>query len=268
MIDVAIEHRLAWAGAPPSAVDYALISDVEGFHFAKPQLAYFAEVLGHLGRLPTEAVMVGNDPTEDLDPAAALGLPVFHLSPAPAEGRPGGDYHEALRWLEAIGGEEPQPANRPEALVARFEGQLAAMLSKLRRIGDEGLRRPAGEGGLAPLQIVCHLRDVDREVNLPRLRIILERDNPFLSSVNTDDWIEQRGYIDEDPQAAVRGFIATRKTVTAALSALTPDQWQRPARHSLLGPTTLVDWIAVLAEHDLRHLADVVAPRKMTQRSA
>lgn len=260
MIRPAIEHRLAWAGVPAGGFDYALITDVETFHFAKPRPAYFAEALGYLGRLPTEAAMVGNDPAEDLEPAAALGLRVFHLTSGPVDERPAGDLMAARGWLEKISGVESPPFNQPAALIARFEGQLAALLTKLRLIGEDGLRVPVGSGGLAPLQVVCHLRDVDREINLPRLQTILEKDNPFFSSIDTDDWIEQRGYIREDPAAAIRGFIAARKEVTAALRGLTSAQWQRRARHSLLGPIPLNDWIAVLAEHDLRHLAQVTAP--------
>jgi FMN phosphatase YigB (HAD superfamily) len=260
MVRSAIEHRLAWAGAPVTEFGYALITDVETFHFAKPRPAYFAEALAYLGRLPSEAAMVGNDVVEDLDPAASLGLTVFHVTATPADGRPSGDLGEASRWLAAQTHVEPPPINQPAALIARFEGQLAALLSGLRRVGEEALRRPLAGGGLAPLQVVCHLRDVDREVNLPRLKMFLEKDDPFLSSVDTDKWISERDYIHEEPQQAVRGFIAARKDVTVALRGLSAAEWRRKARHSLLGPITLGDWIAVLAEHDLRHIAPVVAP--------
>jgi hypothetical protein len=208
--------------------------------------------------------MVGNDATEDLEPAAALGMPVFHVTSTPADGRPSGDLTAASRWLTSLADIESPPVNEPHALIARFEGQLAAMLTKLSLVGEAGLRRPTAPGTLAPLQVVCHLRDVDREVNLPRLKVFLEKDDPFFSSVNTDDWIEARAYIQEDAAIAIGGFVATRKEVTAALRGLSAAQWQRRARHSLLGPITLTDWIAVLAEHDLRHVAQVIAPLEGT----
>jgi len=260
MIRPAIEHRLSWAGVPSDEFGYALITDVETLHFAKPRPAYFAEALAYLGRLPTEAAMVGNDPNEDLEPAASLGMPTFQVTGSPVDGGPSGDLAEASRWLAAQAQVEPPPVNQPAALIARFEGQLAAMLTKLRLVGEDGLHQPMATGSLAPLQVVCHLRDVDREVNLPRLKVFLERDDPFFSSVNTDNWIAERGYIHEEAKAAVEGFIAARKAVTAALRDLSADQWLRRARHSLFGPISLTDWIAVLAEHDLRHVAQVIAP--------
>src|SRR3990172_4959193 len=203
MIRPAIEHRLRWAGAPSDEFGYALITDVETLHFAKPRPAYFAEALAYLGRLPSEAAMVGNDPNEDLEPAASLGMPTFHVTASPIDG---------------------------------FEGHLAAMLTKLRLVGEDGLRHPIASDGLSPLQVVCHLRDVDREVNLPRLKVFLEKDDPFFSSVNTDNWIAERDYIHEAATAAVQGFIEARKAVTAALRDLSAAQWQRRARHSIFGP--------------------------------
>jgi hypothetical protein len=205
--------------------------------------------------------MVGNDATEDLDPAIALGMPVFHVTSSASDGRPSGDLAAASLWLAGQAEVEPEPPHQPETLIARFEGQLAAMLTKLGWLGEAGLRVPPAGGNLAPLQVVCHLRDVDREVNLPRLRVFLEKDDPFFSSVDTDNWIQERDYLHEDSAGAIAGFVAGRKQVTAALRELTPVQWQRRARHSLLGPITLRDWIAVLAEHDLRHVAQVHAPQ-------
>jgi len=257
MIRPAIEQRLSWAGVPTPLFPYALISDVETFHFAKPRPAFFAEALAYLGRLPSEAVMVGNDQTEDLDPAAALGLPVFHVTSAPDGEASAGGPAEAVRWLESRLEEERPSVTRPEALIARFEGQLAAVLTKMSRLEDGELRLASDDGGLAPLQIVCHLRDVDREVNLPRLETILQQDDPFFSPVDTDSWIEARAYLAEQPAAALQGFVAARQDVTATLRLLAPEQWQRRVRHSLLGPMSLADWMAVLAEHDLRHMAQI-----------
>lgn len=269
MVRSAIELRLSWAGVPVGTFDCALITDVETFHFAKPRLSYYAEALGRLGLLPGEAAMVGNDPTEDLAPAAALGLAVFHVSDTPQHGMAGGSLREAAKWLQTDPTGDPIAANRPESLIARMEGQLAALLAKIRRLGDDSLLRVEGDDGLAPLQVICHLRDVDREINLPRLQTILENDNPFLSSVDTHEGIQQRAYDRESPEMAVRGYIAARQEILGSLRNLSLEQWDRRARHSLFGPITLSEWIAVLAEHDLRHAAKIrLEPRSASQDAA
>src|SRR5512133_2253210 len=80
----AILHRLLWAGMPPEQTPFALITDYERFHFAKPNPAFFAEILAQLGWPSQRAVVVGNSLEDDLIPAAQLGLPVFWVADSPA----------------------------------------------------------------------------------------------------------------------------------------------------------------------------------------
>ncbi|HSR46360.1 MAG TPA: DinB family protein [Anaerolineales bacterium] len=253
----AVEQRLEWAGVPPSSFPYAVITTVEQFHFAKPRPAYYAEVLARLGCLPTEAVMIGNDPGEDLGPAASLGARGFLVGPTQHPEWPSGDLLQARTWLQALADHPGEADSRPAALVARLEGQLAGLLGVIQGVDPAGLSRIAAPGALSPLEVICHLRDVDREVNLPRLERILLEDDPFLSAVDTDKWIVERGYLGEDPAAAVAGLVETRKLVIARLRDLNETEWSRTARHALLGPITLAGWIAVVTEHDLRHVGHV-----------
>lgn len=69
----AVEQRLAWAGVPVSAFDYALVTTLENMHFAKPQPAYYEEILERTGFSPEEALMVGDDLDDDMA-AAKAGL--------------------------------------------------------------------------------------------------------------------------------------------------------------------------------------------------
>lgn len=253
----AIEQRLAWAGAPTSAFPYAVVTTVEQFHFTKPRPAYYAEVLARVGCLPSEAIMIGNDPDEDLRPAASLGVRGYLVGSHPQGDWPTGDLTQALAWLLAEV-DRPGPWDgAPASLIARLEGQLAGLLGIIEGVGPDGLSRSAKPGLLSPLEVICHLRDVDREVNLPRIDLLLREDNPFLSAVNTDDWIVERGYIREDPRRAVADLVEVRKAVLERLRGLSETHWTRTARHALLGPITLAGWIAVVAEHDLRHVGRI-----------
>jgi len=73
----AIEHRLAWARLPIERFPFSLISSFETFHFAKPNPAFLAECLARLGWPSQPVVMVGNSLSDDLIPAAKLGIPGF-----------------------------------------------------------------------------------------------------------------------------------------------------------------------------------------------
>lgn len=257
MTRAAVNQRLAWAGVPAETFPYAVVTTAEHFHFAKPRSAFYGEVLARLGCLPDEAAMVGNDLQEDLHPAASLGMRAFHLTSSPPGTFPGGDLGKALEWLEEADGTPAPAGDLPESLIARLEGQLAGLLGSLTPIRAGRLGPAEPPGTLSPLEVIAHLRDVDREINLPRLERILQEDDPFLSAVDTDQWIQERNYRQEEPTEAIAGLVAARKAVLARLRSLPKEAWNRTARHALLGPITLSEWIAVLTEHDLRHIGHV-----------
>jgi FMN phosphatase YigB (HAD superfamily) len=86
---IAIEARLAWAGLSVDKYDFALVTTYENMHAAKPQPAYYAEILEKIGCLPEQALMVGNDWENDILPAHSLGIQTYWLSwdgaPPPAD---------------------------------------------------------------------------------------------------------------------------------------------------------------------------------------
>ena len=119
--------------------------------------------------------------------------------------------------------------------------------------------------------MLCHLRDVDQEVNLPRLRKVLAETNPFLPGEDTDRWAEVRQYCFQDGIEALHKFIATRGELMSLLDSLTADDWQRPARHAIFGPTRLQELVSIIAAHDRVHMGQVyellkqVAPATLMQ---
>lgn len=82
----AIEARLAWAGVPTSEYPYDLVTTYENMHSTKPHPSYYAEILRKLNCPAHEALMVGDDWQNDIEPAAAVGLHAYwvHAGDAPA----------------------------------------------------------------------------------------------------------------------------------------------------------------------------------------
>lgn len=78
---MAIEKRLEWAGIPVTDYPYALVTAYENMHAAKPQPAYYREILSVVGRPPERAMMVGDDWRNDIAPAAAVGLHTWWIAP-------------------------------------------------------------------------------------------------------------------------------------------------------------------------------------------
>lgn len=257
----AITQRLAWAGLPPESNGFCLVPSYETFHFAKPNPAYFAEFLGRIGWPDGPILMVGNDGDHDVRGGRAIGLPVFWVAD-PGESLPEGipDPHgrgtlsQVFHWLDS----QPQKALLPDfnvvsAMLATLRGSPAALAHLLQGLPqDAWLQRPApSEWSLT--EIACHLRDVEREVNLPRLVKITRQDNPFISGVDSDTWAVQRDYQNQDGPTALSDFINTRCQTLELLDRLEPEQWELPCRHAIFGPTHLKEIVQFSAAHERLH---------------
>lgn len=275
----AILQRLAWANLPADQYPYEIITSYETFHFTKPDPAYYAEILARMGWPSEPAVVVGDDLERDIYAGRRLGLPAYWISQpgkAPANGGDAptkvGRIEELIPWLDQIS---------PQALLAEYNGPTA-WLAILRSTpagldgfcrGLEGFdwatRSHPDEWSLT--EILCHLRDVDQEVNLPRLRKVLDEANPFLPGEDTDRWAEVRQYCFQDGLQALHQFIAIRGELVSLLEALAVNDWQRPARHAIFGPTRLQELVSIIAAHDRVHMGQVhellkqVAPATLVQ---
>ena len=73
---IATESRIRWAGLEPE--DFEIFTTYENYHFCKPSLNYYKEVIEKLGVQPEECLMVGNDVGEDMV-TEQLGMKVFLL---------------------------------------------------------------------------------------------------------------------------------------------------------------------------------------------
>ena len=74
---IATENRMKWAGLDEK--DFELFTTYEDYHYSKPNLNYYKEILAKIGLEPCECAMVGNDVGEDMI-ARQLGMKVFLLT--------------------------------------------------------------------------------------------------------------------------------------------------------------------------------------------
>jgi FMN phosphatase YigB (HAD superfamily) len=251
----AVEQRLGWAGLSSDKFPYAQVTSYEQYHFTKPSPVYYAEILGRIGKTPGVAVMVGNDPANDLVPAQTLGITVFHVDADPRDDFPAGGLSDILPWIENLP-ETSQPAIQQNTLVigACLNGQLAALRSMMSDVNVATWARRPSDDNWAPVEIVAHLRDVDAEVSLPRIHAILSEDTPLIQAVDPDSWTLERGYINESGPNVLESFTKIRKELIDTVGSLDAKALSRPAIHALLGPTTLGEIITIMTEHDLIHL--------------
>ena len=260
----AILQRLDWAGLAAEHVPFTMIPSYETFHFAKPNPAFFAEFLAQLGWPKTPIVMVGNDIELDIGAARQLGLAVFwinHNGASMWNGQgaipPYGELTDLLPWMD---GSEPKHLQTnyttPNALLAVLRSTPAALATLTHKQEIKLEQRPA-EGEWSPGEVLCHLRDVDTEVNLPRLYKVINEQNPFLAGVDTDPWADTRQYCQQDGLQALTDFTLVRLEVLHFLEALPAEDWNRNARHAIFGPTHLHELVNIIAGHDILHVQQV-----------
>ncbi|MHA2226946.1 MAG: HAD family hydrolase [Candidatus Hodarchaeales archaeon] len=71
---VANQRRLSISGL--DRFSWEEITSAEHYHFSKPNIEYYEELLEKLGKKPSECIMVGNDPINDMI-AGELGIHTF-----------------------------------------------------------------------------------------------------------------------------------------------------------------------------------------------
>ncbi len=257
----AIVQRLTWAGLSPSQYPFSLIPSYESFHFAKPHPAYYAEFLAQMGWPEGPVVMVGDDPANDITPAQQLGLPTFWINssaPAPLGTTAHGTLADVLPWLDSTNPETLQPVYAtPSSLLAIATATPAALATLAERLTPDGWTRRPLPDEWSVNEILCHLRDVEDGVNLPRMKKITQETNPFIPGEDTDRWAAERGYCEQNGIQAMRDFTASRKELLALLGSLPPEGWDRPARHAIFGPTRLHEIVNILTQHDRLHVRQV-----------
>lgn len=261
--ETAVRQRVAWAELPVPLARFELVTANETFHFSKPNPAYYAEVLGYLG-WPEMPVVIGNDPLNDVEAAARLGLSTYHVVEDSADGRPpAGNRHGrgpiqgAVEWLDGLSPEDVQPDYRsPDGVLAVYRATAAVFDTALRRAGTAVWDR-SEDGGWSPHQVLHHLMEVEEKVNLPRVRSLINEPNPFISGVDTDAWYADGFPPLSDLHETCSRFLEARRQTVRLLSSLDEDGWKLPARHTIFGPTDLLEITHIMARHDQLHVRQV-----------
>lgn len=250
-------HRLRWAGIDPQTIE--LISTFEHFHFTKTHPAYYAEILGRLGWPEGPILMVGNDIVRDLEPAHRLGLATYFIdgdagsSPGFEAGR--GRLSDLQPWLESIDHSWLEPSfNSREAILAIMTSSPAVLRSMTSSLPEEDWRHGPTRDDWALNEIICHLRDTDNEIHRLQLKLMLEREGAFIPRPESGVWANEREYLNVHGPAALSEFASARLEILQILKTQTEEMWVRKARHAIFGPTSFLEVVGFIADHDRLHI--------------
>ena len=253
----ATHHRLRWAGLDPA--QFEIVSSFENFHFSKSHTAYYAEMLGQLGWPDEPVLMVGNDADRDLMPAHRLGLKTYFIdgesasSPGIEAGR--GKLADLRPWLESTDLSTLEPSFKsPEAVLAILQSTPAVLKSLSASITKEQWEHEPSRDDWALNEIVCHLRDTEREIHHMQLNLMLVREDAFIPRPDTGVWASERDYLHVDGSLALQEFTSARLETIAQLKTLDEGMWSRKARHAIFGPTNFLEVCSFMADHDRMHV--------------
>ena len=102
----AVDMRMRWVGIDPSMFDY--ITTADNSSYCKPNPLYFQELLDLFDVKPAEALMIGNDVREDMQPCKELGIDVFLVKnhiithDLPYDEYRQGSYEDLIAFLESL----------------------------------------------------------------------------------------------------------------------------------------------------------------------
>jgi len=258
----AIQQRLEWAGLSPEIYPFLLIPSYETFHFAKPNTAFFTESLAKLGWPTGPVVMVGDDFDHDIAPARVLGIGNFWII---ENGVPSGEelptsagcgnIQDLLPWIDSVQAEDLDlDFNRVETILAVLRATPAVVDAFSGEFDSNQWDEHPQPGEWNYTEIMCHLRDVDSEVNSPRIKQVLDESNPFLPGIDSDKWAQERLYYCQNGPEALRDFTTSRIQLLNLLDSLDAADWERSASHAIFGPTSLKELVSIIVGHDQLHI--------------
>jgi carbonic anhydrase/acetyltransferase-like protein (isoleucine patch superfamily) len=157
--------------------------------------------------------------------------------------------------VTGIAGDAPAPMGFMEwgQVLAALAASPDWVADRLARHPAETWRRTPAPGGWSALEVLCHLRDADRDVCVPRLARVLAEDGIAVDDVDMAGWEDARGYRGQDVNAVLAEWRAARAGLVRLLAPLGRRDWARHVVHSVRGPWSVGAMARSWADHDLGH---------------
>jgi DinB superfamily len=164
---------------------------------------------------------------------------------------------------QAIGNDEAhlgqiEAIKRRHETLARIGAAPARLAKALKSFSPDVLRRPSQPGKWSPIEIACHLRDVD-QLFTERVTKAAFADRPGFWMMDNDVVADKLRYRDADPTSVLKEHRRRREDLASLLRSLPHGAWQRTGLHPKRGEVTIEQLAEVIAQHDEDHLAQIEA---------
>jgi len=149
-----------------------------------------------------------------------------------------------------------------KALYQELQDSTKMIRALLSGVEQETARLKPGAESWSILEVVCHLYDEEREDFREHLDFILHRQNEEWHLIDTDRWVTERKYNEQDFVEMQEKFFAEREQSFAWLSALSNPDWEKTYTNqyrTISAGEMFACWIA----HDNLHIRQLVELRRV-----
>ena len=147
--------------------------------------------------------------------------------------------------------------NLPQELLDALKVMPDTLNGLLSKVSEEQARSAkGGDENWSVVEVICHLRDAE-EFTLRRVEAMRDQENPQIVGYDQAALAVERKYNEADLQSALQGFLNLREKLIAALSALSPEAWERGGEHNENGHITIFSYILHIVVHDSVHCAQI-----------
>jgi len=157
------------------------------------------------------------------------------------------------------------PLAIPE-MVAALRATPGRVAEIAKGLSAEELRDRPKEGEWCMKEVMAHLRDLERDLFLPRLRRILAEERPAFESFDPAAWARSRDHREGSFERDLEEFAAARAQTLTFLQALPDSAVARIGLSGYFGPVTLAQYATHVVDHDLEHLGQLRACRAAVAR--
>ena len=184
----------------------------------------------------------------------------YHVNDDPASGSGleaggNGKLSDLRLWLELIDLESLEPSiQTPSAILSVMSATPAVLQSLVASVSDLNWPHKPTADEWALVEVICHLRDTEREIHRMQVNTLLEESEPFIPRPDSTVWAKERNYLKEDGRMALQEFASARLEMLARSKGLDDAVWKQKARHAIFGPTHFQEVIGFMADHDRMHI--------------
>ena len=118
--------------------------------------------------------------------------------------RDAANWQTCARGLKSINLSTLEPSFKSrDAVLAIMASTPAVLRSLSARLTEEQWRHEPSRDDWAMNEIVCHLRDTEREVHRMQMDLMIEREGAFIPRPDSGVWASEREYLNVDGKSAL-----------------------------------------------------------------